>query len=500
MSQMKNKMRLILLISFFFLQLVPFTYSQKKPNIIWLMAEDMGPDLECYGMKAVKTPNLNALASDGSRYEKCFTSNPICSPSRSAMMTGVYQNRINAGHHRSNHDVALSEPYKPFTYWLREAGYTTILGSDKVMGRGRKLDCNFKHTPLGKWDGERNFGLFDKYDSFTAEDQPFFSQVQLAVTHRGDWWDSIRSISRHPVRPEDVDLPSYLTDHPTIREDWAKYLDQIEYMDNEVGLIVKDLKEKGLYENTVIIFIGDNGRCHIRGKGYLYDAGIHVPLIIHWPKGMKPKAATSELVSTIDITATILDIAGIKIPEYMDGKSLMRETFHRDHVYSARDRWDEVPDRARSLTTQRYKYIRNDMPEVPYDDHQAYIDFYRPALHIMRKLLLDNKLSEHERLFFARVKPSEELYDLQNDPEELKNLAADPAMAATLNKMRAALASEEKRDASKSTIHHPFPSQAPVIMDWVRYNYPDDYLQMLNGKEIGYQKFEKMYRMSQVKR
>ena len=125
-------------------------HAEQKPNIIWLMAEDIAPDLECYGMKSVQTPTLNKLAEEGIRYTNCFSTNPICSPNRSAMMTGVHQNKINAHHHRGNRDVPLAEPYKPFTYWLREAGYTTILGNPNVMDRGRKIDCNFKNTPLGE--------------------------------------------------------------------------------------------------------------------------------------------------------------------------------------------------------------------------------------------------------------------------------------------------------------------------------------------------------------
>ena len=473
---------------------IPFSiHAQKKPNIIWIMSEDIGPDLECYGMKAVKTPNLNRLAEEGIRYTQCFVSNPICSPSRSAMMVGVHQNKINAGHHRSNHDVALPEPYKPFTYWLKKAGYTTILGNRKVMGKGRKTDLNFKYAPLGTWDGKKNLGLFDKFDDFTAGDQPFFAQIQLAVTHRGDWWDSIRSISSHPVNPAQVELPSYLADHPVVRMDWAKYLDQIEYMDSEVGILVKDLKDKGLYENTVIIFIGDNGRCNIRGKGYLYDPGIHIPLIVHWPQGVKAQQTNDALISSVDITATILDLAGVKPPDYMDGKSFMNKDFHRDYVYSARDRWDDVEERSRSITTHKYKYIRNDMPEVPYDDHQAYLDFYRPALHIMRKMNLDNKLSDAQKQFFVRIKPEEELYDLEKDPEELNNLARTREFFPVLEKMRGQLLSEEKKNTPAQLVQHTAPSKAPVILDWIRYNYPDEYLRMLEGKEIGYQKFERMY-------
>jgi N-sulfoglucosamine sulfohydrolase len=469
------------------------TQAQQKPNIIWLMAEDIGPDIGCYGMPEVRTPVLDKLAVEGIRYANCISNNPICSPNRSAMMIGVHQNKFNAHHHRSNRNVPLAEPYKPFTYWLKQAGYTTILGNSHVLDRGRKTDCNFKYTPLGKWDGQENLGLFDKYDHFDAGDQPFFAQIQLKVTHRGDWWDSIQSMSIQPVDPNKVVLPSFMADHPVIRRDWAKYLDQIEYMDKEVGMIVEDLKQKGLYDNTVIVFIGDNGRCNIRGKGYLYDPGLRVPFILHWPKGTGKGQVKQDLVSTIDITATILDMAGIEIPDYMDGRSILQKDFHRDYVYSSRDRWDDVFDKSRSLTTLKYKYIRNYMPEIPYDAHQAYLEFFRPAVHIMRKLNHDGKLIPAQGSFFSKLKPLEELYDIENDPEELNNLAEVPEFLQVIHEMRGILAKEEKLNTPKTTIHQPAPSTAINVLEWIMYNYPDEYLEMLKGKEIGYQKFQKMY-------
>ncbi|MGE4489757.1 MAG: sulfatase-like hydrolase/transferase, partial [Kiritimatiellales bacterium] len=242
-------------------------YGETKPtpNIIWLMAEDMGPDLECYGMAGVKTPNLNRMAAEGALFTRAYCANPICSPNRSSMMTGVHQTEINAQHHRSNRDVPLMEPYRPITYWLRQTGYTCILGSDLVMIGGMKTDCNFKHEKLGPYDGVTKFGLFDKKLNFTPDDQPFFNQIQLNVTHRGDWWNDIRKKSAHPVSPDAVELPPYFADTPEIRTDWAAYLDQVEYMDNEVGLIMEKLKKEGLDQNTVVIFIADNGRCNLRG-------------------------------------------------------------------------------------------------------------------------------------------------------------------------------------------------------------------------------------------
>jgi uncharacterized sulfatase len=177
----------------------------------------------------------------------------------------------------------------------------------------------------------------------------------------------------------------------------------------------------------------------------------------------------------------------------MEGMSLMSKSFHRDYVYSARDRWDEVTDKSRSLTTLKYKYIRNYMLAVPYDDHQAYIDFYRPAIHVMRKLNLEHKLPPAQNAFFARVKPPEELYDLETDPQELHNLAGLSAYAPVLKKLREELNREVSRDTCAITVQHPAPSKAPVILDWVKYYYPAAWSQMLQGKAIGYEKFARMY-------
>lgn len=466
---------------------------QKQPNIIWLMAEDIGLDIECYGMQAVKTPNLNKLAEEGIRFTNCFCTNSICSPSRSAMMTGVHQNKINAQHHRSNRNVPLQSPFKPMTYHLREAGYTCVIGSDLVMGKGRKIDVNFKHKAIGEWDGKTNFGLFDKFDKITPADQPFFAQVQLVATHRGDWWDDVRSKSKHPVNPDSVVLPPYMADHPDIRMDWAKYLDQMEYIDNEVGMIIQDLKDKGLYDNTVIIFIGDNGRCNIRGKGYLFDPGLHIPLIVNWPDGINPNQVNNNVVSTTDITATILDLAGIETPEYLTGSSFLKDNFSREFVYSARDLWDEVMEKSRSISTNRFKYIRNDMDWTPYDAHQAYLEFYRPAVHIMRKLNFSGKLSPEQKIFFELTKPKEQLFDLQNDPDELINLANNPEYKKQLDKLRLKLVTAENEMTSSDQTFEPVVPKAVELLNWVRYTKRNEYLQMLDGVEIGFQKLAKDY-------
>ncbi len=470
--------------------------AQEKPNIIWLMAEDMSTDLECYGMKAVKTPHLNKLAEEGIRFDNCFVTNSICSPSRSAMLTGTHQIKINAHHHRSNRNIPLDEDFKPFTYFLREAGYTCILGHEKVMNKGRKIDVNFKHKAIGEWDGKESFGLFDKYDRFDEADQPFFAQIQLQVTHRGDWWNDVRDQSSHPVNPDEVELPQYMADHPTIHLDWAKYLDQVEYMDNEVGMIFQELEDKGMADNTIIIFIGDNGRCNIRGKGYVHDPGLRIPFIMYYPNKIGKGIVRKDIISATDITATILDFAGLEVPKFMTGQAIFDKRFKREYVYSARDLWDEVEEKMRSVTSDKWKYIRNDNTQA-WDAHQAYLEFYRPAVHVMRTLKEEGKLSESEALFFADQKPIEELYDLEKDPQELNNLASDPQYSSTLKKLRKLTCRYDKEMTPVSDVYEPIVPNSVEILEWVKSDKPELYKQIQEGIEIGFKSLGKEYKAYQ---
>ena len=458
------------------------------------MAEDMSTDLECYGMPNVKTPNLNKMASEGVLFQNAFVTNSICSPSRSAMMVGAHQRKTNTHHHRSNRDIPLDKEFVPFTKLLRDHGYTTILGNHGVMKKGRKIDVNFKHEPLGEWNGIDKFGLFDKYDNFEKEDQPFFAQIQLVVTHRGDWWNQVREASSHPVDTETLSMPPYMADHPAIRLDWAKYLDQIEYMDNEVGMIFKELEEKGMADNTMVIFIGDNGRCNIRGKGYLQDPGLRIPLIIYYPNELKGGQRLNKVVAATDITATILDAAGIEVPEFLTGQPIFSEDFDREYVYGARDLWDEILEDSQGVTSADWAYIKNDKPDIPYDAHQGYLEFYRPAVHIMRDMYKNGKLNEYQKPFFEPTKPVEELYDLQKDPYQLINLAQDPAYKKVLKKLRKKTESFDKKMKSKSEEYHPKPVPGNEMVQWVKDMYPEVYKEMQAGVEVGFKKYSVLYK------
>lgn len=470
----------------------------EKPNIIWIMAEDMSIDLECYGMPNVKTPVLNQMAAEGVRFDNCFVTNPICSPSRSAMLVGTHQVKTNAHNHRSNRDVPLTEGYFPFTYHLRNAGYTCILGHHGVMNKGRKIDANFKYENTGEWDGKTKFGVFDKLDTFEVADQPFFAQIQLVVTHRGPWWTEVREQSKHPVSVDDLEMPAHYADHPAIRLDWAKYLDQVEYMDNEVGMIYKELEDKGMADNTIIIFIGDNGRCNLRGKGYLHDPGLRIPLIVYAPEKYSKKIqgdkVRKDVISTTDITATILDWGGAELPDYLTGAPIFNEDFNREYSYGARDLWDEVEEKSRSITGERWKYIRNDKPEKPWDAGQAYLEFYRPAVLVMRDLKKQGKLNAAQSYFFADSKPVEELFDLENDPLEINNLANDPKYTSILEKMRKRTLEFDEEMTPVSDIYEPTIPISVAALDYVKKHKPEVYEEMKAGVEVGFKKYVGEYK------
>jgi len=404
---------------------------KEKPNILWILSEDISPELSCYGTEAVQSPNLDKLARQGVRYTNAFTTAPVCSASRSAMITGMYQTTVGIHHHRShrNDGYTLPEPVRLITEYFREAGYYTANVKNAAPGvRGSgKTDFNFKFKNAfdGSDWGRRKPG------------QPFFAQLSISVTHRGGHWRRLSEQLSNPVDPARVKLPPYYPDHPIARQDWATYLDSIQVMDGYIGKILKRLDDEGLTENTMVIFIGDHGRCHVRGKQWLYDGGIHIPLIVRWPGKLEAGKVCDDLVSAIDISATVLKVAGIKPPKYMEGRVFLGHgAKKRDHIIAARDRCDETVDRIRCVRTKRYKYIRNFMPERPYTQINRYKERSYPMLPLMKQLHAEGKLTPTQALFMAPRKSVEELYDIRNDPYEIRNLVDSQEHLKPLKNMR----------------------------------------------------------------
>jgi N-sulfoglucosamine sulfohydrolase len=388
--------------------------AQGGPNILWLISEDTSPDLACYGHHLVKTPNLDRLASEGARYTNAFVTGPVCSASRSAIMTGMYQTSIGAQNHRShrNDGHVLPPPVLLLTEYFRRAGYFRCNCAGLNYKQEGKTDWNFMYMTRP----------FDGTDwSQRAAGQPFFAQVNFSLTHR-----DFRRDKRNPIDPDKVTLPACYPDHPLARRDWADYLESIQLLDTEIGVVLQWLQKEGLAENTIVMYFGDHGRPHVRGKQWLYDEGIRIPLIVRWPEHIKPGTVVEDLVSAIDLAPTILAAAGIAPPAHLQGHDFLAPKGRKhEYIFAARDRCDGTVDRIRCVRSKQYKYIRNYYPERPYTQFNAYKKLQYPVLTLMQVLHNQGKLTPEQDQFLAPTRPREELYNLQKDPDELHNLADD---------------------------------------------------------------------------
>lgn len=423
--------------------------SPVPPNIVWIIVDDMSANFSCYGEKTIQTPTVDRLAAEGMRFSRAFVTAPVCSACRSALITGCYQTTIGAQHHRSGRgEVKINLPgdVVPLPKLMQAHGYYTAIGgppskASNQSGKARKqlgkTDYNFE------WDKK----IYDGNDyAGRKPGQPFFMQYMLQggkLRHNKAFVAHAAKDLGSNVKPDDVTLPPYYPRDKVLLDDWAEYLDAARYTDFEVAQIVERLKTEGLLDSTVIIFMTDHGISHARGKQFLYDEGIHVPLVLRGV-GIKAGVTNPSFAQQIDLAPTTLALAGAAIPNWMQGRSLLDSSLTpRDAVYSARDRCDETMEHLRSVRTERYKYIRNYLNERPHLQPNAYKDA-KPIVKRLRELHEQGKLNElQEKLLFAPCRALEELYDLEKDPHELNNLAADPAHAETLAKLRKQLADWE---------------------------------------------------------
>ncbi len=404
-----------------------FGQDRTKPNILWIIVEDMSCHFGCYGETSIRTPNVDRLAAEGVKFDKAFVTAPVCSPCRSALITGMYQTSIGAHHHRSGRGtekINLPSRIRLVPELFQKAGYYTcngFLGSRNK--RPGKTDYNFEYDKA----------VYDGTDwSGRKPAQPFFAQIQLAGGK------GRTKKTPKPMNPADVKLPPYYPDDPVILDDWAQYLNAAMNTDIQVGQIVQRLKAEGIYDNTYIFFMTDHGISHARGKQFLYEEGIRVPLIVRGP-GLKAGTVREDMVIHIDLAATSLALAGVAIPKWMQGKDFLADNYKpRKYIVAARDRCDETVDRIRCVRTDRYKYIRNFYPERPYLQPCAYKD-KKEILKALRRLHKEGKLNRDQSLIFAEKRPKEELYDLQKDPCELHNLAQDTSHRRTLERLRGIL-------------------------------------------------------------
>ncbi len=428
----------------------------EKLNILWIVVDDMGIELPCFGNKSIETPNIDRLVSEGTLFTNAFLTSSISSPSRSAMITGMYQTTIGANNHtsgRGEKKIILPEEIQPVQALFQEKGYYTSNCDyplkNKLIG---KTDYNFE------WDKK----IYDGNDwAEKKSEQPFFSQIQLWGGKNRDnarWKEiALKELGSLTATTEIV-LPPYYPKDLVLLEDWALYLDCIRYTDKLLGEIIKRLETEGILDKTIIIFMGDNGISHARGKQFLYDEGIRTPFIVRGP-GVKAGAIRTDLIEHIDMGAISLGFSGIKTPGWMQGRDVFSKKYKkRTAVFSARDRAGETVDRIRAIRTERYKYIRNFYPDRPHMQPSNYKDTKEIIIRL-RELHDKGGLNElQEKLLFVSSRPAEELYDIIKDPFETVNLAQDSEYFKVLKKLRQQLQTWSK----KTKDHEP---ETPEVYD-----------------------------------
>jgi arylsulfatase A-like enzyme len=410
--------------------MVPMSLSAagERPNILWITSEDNGPQLGCYGDVYAKTPNLDRLAAGGMIYLRAWSNAPVCAPARTAIISGMYPTSTGSEHMRSQ--VRLPEGMKMYPQFLREAGYYCTNNS--------KEDYNLE-KPGRVWDESSTKAHWKN----RQPGQPFFAVFNHLMTHESQ----IRSRPHTPIHdPAKVRVPAYHPDTPEVRLDWAQYYDKLTEMDTAAGRNLRELAEAGLAGDTIVFYYGDHGPGMPRCKRWPYNSGLQVPLIVYVPPKYRHLAPedysaggrSGRLVGFVDLAPTVLSMAGIRPPEYMQGHAFMGEyaTPPPAYLHGFRGRMDERYDMVRSVCDGHYVYVRNYMPHLIYGQYVSYM-FETPTTRIWKQLF-DAGMLNPEQSRFWRTKPPEELYDLNSDPDEVHNLADSPAYGQILVRLRKA--------------------------------------------------------------
>ena len=402
--------------------------NQDRPNILWVVSEDNTTMLGCYGDSNARTPTLDQLAAEGIQYNKAYSNAPVCAPARYTIITGTYASSYGTTNMRSK--IQIPKNVKFFPQLLRQAGY--------YCTNNPKEDYNTIYKASEFWDESSGKATWEN----RKEGQPFFSVFNFNITHEHVLF---KSDSVTVTDPSKIKLPPYHPDTKTFRHDYAQYYDRLEQMDSQIAKLLAKLKKQGLYENTIIFYYGDNGGILPGSKRFLNEPGTHIPMIVRIPEKYKylfkekRGTKTDRLVSFIDLAPTVLSLCGIKIPEYMQGKAFLGKQASKpnENVFMYHQRMDERYDFVRAVRNQKYRYIRNFMPQLPRGQHIEYL-WRIPSMQEWYNLFEEGKLNYAQKRFFeSRV--CEELYDMENDPYELNNLAFDSAYKSVLNEMRQTL-------------------------------------------------------------
>jgi N-sulfoglucosamine sulfohydrolase len=408
---------------------------QKRPNILWISTEDISPHLGCYSDPLARTPNLDRLAAQGALYTNVFTSAAISAPVRAGMITGMYQTSIGCMHMRTTsyrrsadnpiEFTAVPPHYvKAFTEYMRVAGYYCTNNS--------KTDYQFAKDPVPAsiWD---ECSRTAHYKNRPDKSQPFFAVFNYTGTHESQNWD----ISNVKTDPKKVKVPPYYPDNEIIRLNLAKTYDNLIKLDSVVGVLLSELEREGELDNTIIFFWGDHGDGLPRAKRWLYDSGLKIPLIIKYPGKIKPGTIDDRMISSIDFGPTVLSLAGIPVPAHMQGRPFLGDQVAapRDAVFAARDRVDESYDMVRAVRTKDFLYIRNYYPNEPFPIWVPYLS-NMPIYQEMLRLDAEGKLTGPQKSWMAYSRLPEELYDVNADPYQIKNIVNDPKYKTVLEDLR----------------------------------------------------------------
>ena len=411
-------------------------FAATRPNVLWLSCEDISPHIACFDDPHAITPNIDQLATEGVRYTRTFTTAGVCAPCRSGIITGLYQTTLGTHHMRCT--ATLPDFIKPFPTYLRKAGY--------YCSNNSKTDYQFK-PPSNTWDESSGKA---HWRNRPDPSQPFFSVFNFGGCHESgianeSKYNTVTQVLTEIQRqdPLALELPPYYPDTPVAREDWKRNYELITAMDHWAGELIAQLKEDGLYDNTIIMFWSDHGVGLPRAKRWLYDSGTHIPLVVRIPEAMRrggqgePGSISDQLVSSIDFGPTVLNLAGIEIPKHVQGQPFLGENLPapRSYVYGGRDRMDERYDIIRMVRDKRFKYIRN------YEPLKSYYQYMNTpekgaTMRELRRLHDAGQLTAKAEYYFSPTKPVEELYDCDTDPHEVNNLAGDPEYADILKRMR----------------------------------------------------------------
>lgn len=411
---------------------VGIAQAQERPNILWLTCEDNNIDwVGCYGNPHADTPNIDKLASEGFQYMHCYANAPVCAPSRSTWITGMHSISTGTFQMRSRYEI----PHDRIKYYpdlLKANGY--------YVGNDRKTDYNIGGRPdKDCWDNP------EKVDWRALKDnQPFFQVINATESHESKAQGDVDNTTHDPSNTR---LHDYHPDLPDVRKNYAKYHDAVKRMDSRIGSALERLKELGLAENTIVVHNSDHGGVLPRSKRFLFQTGIHCPLIVRIPEAYKqlwpnsrPGSKIDRLVSFVDMPKTWLTLTGTKVPEYMHGTVFLgpKTEPEQEYHFAFRGRMDERLENARAICNKRFLYIRNYMPYVPWMQHLSYM-WKLKATVAWKQHVRSGNATEVQSRFFLPKGWTEELYDMQTDPDNLSNLINDPAHKEMASKLRAEL-------------------------------------------------------------